>query len=94
MGLAWQQGPLAIGSVGHFLTEQPLPPRLLYAAPLRRHPADADHRVDIRPTSRQLVVSDGQQMIADTQHPALYESGFAPRWYVSRDDIDEVLGHY
>lgn len=29
-------------------------------------------------------------MIADTQHPvALYESGFAPRWYVAREDIDE-----
>ncbi|WP_165762554.1 hypothetical protein [Mycolicibacterium vulneris] len=24
MGLAWQQGPLATGSVGHFLTEQPM----------------------------------------------------------------------
>lgn len=36
MGLAWQQGPLATGSVGHFLTEQPLPPRLLFAEPLRR----------------------------------------------------------
>ena len=25
MGLAWQQGPLATGSIGHFLTEQPMP---------------------------------------------------------------------
>ncbi|WIX92044.1 hypothetical protein [Amycolatopsis sp. DG1A-15b] len=33
MGLAWQQGPLA---VGHFLVEQPLPERLLSAEPLRR----------------------------------------------------------
>ena len=28
MGPAWQQGPLAVNSVGHFLTPQPLPPRL------------------------------------------------------------------
>ncbi|MCV7427202.1 DUF427 domain-containing protein [Mycobacterium montefiorense] len=198
MGLAWQQGPLATGSVGHFLTEQPLPPRLLYAEPLRRrmrvrfadrwiadsedvvllhepgrypvayfpqhdiedgilvaedrvtthkdlgdtqwftarvlkqqanhaawqhtglpshaavlgtrvafawrameafyeederivgHAADAYHRVDIRSTSRHLVVHDGDRVIADTQHPlALYESGFAPRWYVPRENIDE-----
>jgi uncharacterized protein (DUF427 family) len=197
MGLAWQQGPLAIGSVGHFLTEQPMPPRLLFAEPLRRrmrvrfadrwiadsedvillhqpgrypvayfpptdiepgllitedrvtehrdlgatqwfsikiaereanqsawqhtslprhaavldgrvafawrsmdafyeenerivgHAADAYHRIDIRSTSRHLVVRDGEKVIADTQHPlALYESGFAPRWYVAREDID------
>ena len=36
MGLAWQQGPLAAGLVGQFLTPQPLPPRLLFAEPLRR----------------------------------------------------------
>jgi uncharacterized protein (DUF427 family) len=199
MGLAWQQGPLATGSVGHFLTEQPMPPRLLFAEPLRRrmrvsfadrwiadsedvillhepgrypvayfplgdieagiltaedrvtehqdlgdtqwftvevsgreanhsawqhtglpphakvldgrlafawramdafyeenerivgHAADAYHRIDIRSTSRHLVVRDGERVIADTKHPlALYESGFAPRWYVGREDIDEA----
>lgn len=198
MGLAWQQGPLATGSVGHFLTEQPKPSRLLFAEPLRRrmrvrfagqwiadsedvvllhepgrypvayfprddidpgiliaedrvtahhdlgdtqwftvkvpqqeaihsawqhiglprharaldgrlafawrsmdafyeeedrivgHAADAYHRIDIRSTSRHLVVRHGDQVIADSRNPlALYESGFAPRWYVSRQDIDE-----
>lgn len=198
MGLAWQQGPLATGSVGHFLTEQPLPARLLFAEPLRRrmrvrfadswivdtedvillhepgrypvayfprgdidaeflvaedrvtqhrdlgetqwfavkaagqqanhaawqhtelaphaavldgrvafawramdafyeeeerivgHAADAYHRIDIRATTRHLVVMDGEQVIADTHRPlALYESGFAPRWYVPREDIDQ-----
>ncbi|OBH99147.1 DUF427 domain-containing protein [Mycobacterium sp. E2733] len=198
MGLAWQQGPLATGSVGHFLTEQPLPARLLYAEPLRRrmrvrladkwiadsqdvillhepgrypvayfprgdieagvllaedrltqhkdlgdtqwftikvaareashaawqhtalpphasildgrlafawramdafyeeddrivgHATDAYHRIDIRSTSRHLIVCDGDRVIADTKRPlALYESGFAPRWYVPREDIDE-----
>jgi uncharacterized protein (DUF427 family) len=55
------------------------------------HAADGYHRIDIRSTSRHLVVRDGEQVIADTQHPlALYESGFAPRWYVPREDIDEA----
>ncbi|OBI54570.1 DUF427 domain-containing protein [Mycobacterium sp. E787] len=198
MGLAWQQGPLASGSAGHFLVEQPLPPRLLFAEPLRRrmrvrfadrwiadsedvillhepgrypvayfpagdveagmvvaedrvtqhrdlgdtrwftvtaaereanhaawqhtalpphaavldgrlafawramdafyeeddrivgHAADAYHRIDIRSTSRHLVVRDGEQVVAETKHPlALYESGFAPRWYVPREDTDQ-----
>jgi uncharacterized protein (DUF427 family) len=198
MGLAWQQGPLATGSVGHFLTEQPLPARLLFAEPLRRrmrvrladrwiadsedvvmlhepgrypvayfpvgdiesgvlvaeerltqhkdlgetqwftvnvphreaihsawqhtglpphaavlagrvafawramdafyeenerivgHASDAYHRIDIRSTSRHLVVRDGEQVIADSRHPlALYESGFAPRWYVARENINK-----
>ncbi len=198
MGLAWQQGPLASGSVGHFLTAQPLPARLLFAEPLRRrmrvrfadrwiadsedvvllhepgrypvayfppadieegtlivedrvtrhqdlgdtrwftvkaldhetnhgawqhigvpphaavldgrvafawramdafyeeeerivgHAADSYHRIDIRSTTRHLVVHDADKVIADTRRPlALYESGFAPRWYVPREDIDE-----
>ncbi|MCV7350157.1 DUF427 domain-containing protein [Mycobacterium parmense] len=199
MGLAWQQGPLATGSVGHFLTEQPLPSRLLFAEPLRRrmrvrfadvwiadspdvvllhepgrypvayfplsdvrgatliaeervtqhrdlgdtrwftvavpgrqaghgawrhtnlprhaavldgrvafawrgmdafyeederivgHAADSYHRIDVRSTSRHLVVRDGERVIAETRQPlALYESGFAPRWYVPRADIDQA----
>ena len=48
------------------------------------------HRIDIRQSSRHLVVRDGDRIVADTTRPVvLYESGFAPRWYVSRDDIDE-----
>ncbi|MEV0717120.1 DUF427 domain-containing protein [Asanoa sp. NPDC050611] len=53
------------------------------------HAADIYHRIDIRRTSRHLVVRDGNRVVADTVRPrALYESGFAPRWYVPRDDID------
>jgi uncharacterized protein (DUF427 family) len=197
MGLAWQQGPLAVRSVGHFLTSEPLP-RLLFAESLRRrmrvrlgelwiadsedvvllhepgrypvayfprrdvleaalleenhvtehpdlgntkwftarsgqrevrraawrfaslpahalilegrvafawramdafyeederilgHAADPYHRIDIRSTSRRLVVYEGGRLIADTRRPVvLYESGFAPRWYVDRRDIVE-----
>ncbi len=197
MGLAWQQGPLALKSVGHFLSPEPMP-RLLFVEPLRRrmrvrfdghwvadsqdvvllhepgrypvayfprrdvcewflveedhvtvhpdlgpvkwftaqtagrnvrraaweydslpvhaavlagcvafawramdafyeeddrivgHAADPYHRIDMRSTSRHLTVRDGDRVIADTHCPVvLYESGFAPRWYVRRQDLDE-----
>ncbi|HEY1704382.1 MAG TPA: DUF427 domain-containing protein [Trebonia sp.] len=52
------------------------------------HAADAYHRIDIRSTSRHLVVTVNGEMAADTRAPlALYESGFAPRWYVPRADV-------
>ncbi|SOE86835.1 Uncharacterized conserved protein, DUF427 family [Burkholderia sp. YR290] len=54
------------------------------------HAADAYHRIDIRQTSRKLVVRHRERIIADTTRAlVLYESGFAPRWYVPRADIDE-----
>ena len=54
------------------------------------HAADPYHRIDIRRTARHLVVRDGDRVIADSTRPlALYESGFAPRWYVPREDVDE-----
>jgi uncharacterized protein (DUF427 family) len=197
MGLAWQQGPLAPGAIGTFLSSQPLPERLLFAEPLRRrmramyagewiaqsddvvllhepgrypvayfprgdirpdmlapgdrvtehpelgatawyavrhgdhetsrgawehtalpayaailadrlafawhamdafyeederilgHAADAYHRIDIRQTTRDLTVHAGERLIAQTRRArVLYESGFAPRWYVPRADVD------
>jgi uncharacterized protein (DUF427 family) len=54
------------------------------------HAADAYHRIDIRQTSRELVVRDGEDVIAESRRPlVLYESGFAPRWYVPREDVNE-----
>ncbi|HEX5463275.1 MAG TPA: DUF427 domain-containing protein [Burkholderiales bacterium] len=54
------------------------------------HAADSYHRIDIRRSSRNLVVRHHDRIIADTRRPfVLYESGFAPRWYVPRADIDE-----
>jgi uncharacterized protein (DUF427 family) len=54
------------------------------------HAADSYHRIDIRQTSRNLVVRHGARVIADSKRPlVLYESGFAPRWYVPRTDINE-----
>jgi uncharacterized protein (DUF427 family) len=54
------------------------------------HAADMYHRIDIRSTSRHLTAVSGDRVVADTTRPlALYESGFAPRWYVPRADVDE-----
>lgn len=59
------------------------------------HAADSYHRIDIRQTSRSLVVRHNNRVIADTRRPlALYESGFAPRWYVPRADVDESMLTY
>jgi uncharacterized protein (DUF427 family) len=56
------------------------------------HAADAYHRIDIRATSRALVVLAGDTAIAETHRPlVLYESGFAPRWYVPRADVNPEL---
>jgi uncharacterized protein (DUF427 family) len=53
------------------------------------HAADS-YRIGIRQASRSLVVRSGRRIVAETKRPvALYESGFAPRWYVPRADIDE-----
>lgn len=55
------------------------------------HAADQYHRIDIRRTARHLVVRHGDELIAETQRPlVLYESGFAPRWYVPREDVVET----
>ena len=73
MGLAWQQGPLATGSVGHFLTEQPLPPRLLFAEPLRR-------RMRVRFADR--WIADSEDVIL------LHEPGRYPVAYFPLGDIE------
>ena len=55
------------------------------------HAADLYHRNDIRQTSRHLVVRDGDRVVAETRRPlVLFESGFAPRWYVPREDVDQT----
>jgi uncharacterized protein (DUF427 family) len=57
---------------------------------IQGHAADPYHRIDIRQASRNLVARHGERIVADTKRPPiLYESGFAPRWYVPRSDIDE-----
>ena len=52
------------------------------------HAADPYHRIDVRRSSRNLVVRDGDEIVADTHAPlVLHESGFAPRWYIRRAEI-------
>lgn len=54
------------------------------------HAADSYHRIDTRQASRNLVIRHHDRVIADTKRPiVLYESGFAPRWYVPHADIDD-----
>jgi uncharacterized protein (DUF427 family) len=54
------------------------------------HAADAYHRIDIRRTTRHLTVHDGDRLVAESDRPlVLYESGFAPRWYVPREDVEQ-----
>jgi uncharacterized protein (DUF427 family) len=54
------------------------------------HAADIYHRIDIRQSSSHLTVHSGDRVVADTTRPlVLYESGFAPRWYVPRGEVDE-----
>src|SRR5262249_40164756 len=54
------------------------------------HAADSYHPSDIRPTSRNLLVRHQNRVVAESKRPVvLYESGFAPRWYVPRADVDE-----
>ena len=72
MGLAWQQGPLATGSVGHFLIPQPMPERILYAEPLRRR----------------MRVKFGDRYIVDSEDIVLlHEPGRYPVAYFPRGDV-------
>src|ERR1700727_2433123 len=72
MGLAWQQGPLAPGSVGRFLVPDPLPERLLFAEPLRRR----------------MRVRLGGEWVADSEDVVLlHEPGRYPVAYFPKGDI-------
>src|SRR6188472_657303 len=74
MGLAWQQGPLATGSVGHFLTPQPMPERILYAEPLRR---------------RMRVKFGGRYIVDSEDVVLLHEPGRYPVAYFPRGDVQQ-----
>jgi uncharacterized protein (DUF427 family) len=74
MGLSWQQGPLAPGAIGRFLIPDPLPPRLLFAEPLRR-------RMRVRFGGIWIVDSDDIVL--------LHEPGRYPVAYFPRAAIDD-----
>jgi uncharacterized protein (DUF427 family) len=55
---------------------------------LLSHAIDPYHRIDVRPTSRHVVVSVGGVVLADTRRArALFETGLPTRWYVPREDV-------
>src|SRR5437764_8389560 len=56
--------------------------------PILGHAADPYHRVDVRASSRHLTVHLNGELVADTRAPlAVFETGFAARWYVPPDDV-------
>ena len=56
--------------------------------PIVGHAADPYHRVDVRASSRRLTVRLGGHAVAETAAPlAVFETGFAPRWYVPHEDV-------
>ena len=72
MGLAWRQGPLALGAIGRFLVPDPLPKRMLYAEPLRR---------------RMRVEFGGTQIAESDDVVLLHEPGRYPVAYFPKADI-------
>ena len=52
------------------------------------HAIDPYHRIDVRRTSRHLVVSANGAVLADTRRAnALFESGLPTRWYIPREHV-------
>jgi uncharacterized protein (DUF427 family) len=86
MGLAWQQGPLAPGAIGTFLTAQPLPERLLFAEPLRR-------RMRVLYAGEWIAQSDDVVLLHE---PARYPVAYFPRGDVAPDVLvrtDHATNH-
>jgi uncharacterized protein (DUF427 family) len=56
------------------------------------HAIDPYHRVDVRRSSRHVVVSLDGAVLADTTRPhALFETGLPTRWYMPREDVTADL---
>ena len=52
------------------------------------HPTDPFHRVDVRTSSRHVVVTAGDTVLADSSSPlALFETGLPTRYYLPESDI-------
>ncbi len=53
------------------------------------HAGDPYHRVDVRASRRHVVVRAGDVLVAETRRAlVVFETRFAPRWYIPRDDVD------
>lgn len=56
------------------------------------HAIDPYHRVDVRPTSRHVVVTAGDTVLADAPRAhALFETGLPTRWYLAREHVLAAL---
>jgi uncharacterized protein (DUF427 family) len=52
------------------------------------HPRDPYHRIDVRRTSRRVVIAIDGQTVADTRRArVLFEAGLPSRWYIPQDDV-------
>lgn len=55
---------------------------------LLSHAIDPYHRIDVRPSSRHVVVSANGAVLAESAYPfALFETGLPTRWYLPREDV-------
>ena len=56
--------------------------------PLLGHPRDPFHRIDIRRSSRHVVVERDGRVLADTTQPTLlFETSLPTRFYIPREDV-------
>jgi uncharacterized protein (DUF427 family) len=52
------------------------------------HPRDPHHRIDVRPSSREVSVRFAGEMIATTQRGLFpFETGLPPRYYIPPEDV-------
>lgn len=56
------------------------------------HPRDPHHRVDVRPSSREVRVIFAGEIVARTDRAMfLFETGFPPRYYIPPEDVRQEL---
>jgi uncharacterized protein (DUF427 family) len=56
------------------------------------HPPDPYHRIDVRRTTRQVRVSIGGRVVAESRNArALFETKLPVRWYLPREDVSADL---
>ena len=56
--------------------------------PVRAHPRDPYHRLDVRTSSRHVRMAHQRQLVVDTRRPVLvFETHLPTRFYVPREDV-------
>jgi uncharacterized protein (DUF427 family) len=56
------------------------------------HPRDPYHRIDIRPSTRQVRVELDGQLLAESRRPTMvFETSLPPRFYLPPDDVRATL---